>query len=404
MRQLIVAIGAIGALAACAQPGAPPGGPPDPAPPRLIGVTPDSGAINARPDRVVFQFDEVVDERSGGASLSRLFLISPVDGEVDVDWRRRALAIRPTRGRWRPNTVYTVTMLPGLRDLRGNTLSEGTSLVFSTGPIIPETEITGVAFDWPAGRVLPAAFVEAIARPDSTIYLTRADSSGRFTFRHLWPGIYTLRAFGDANQNRTADPRESWDSVQVSLTDTVRAELYAFVHDSVGPGIANIVVADSITVRVTLDRPLDTAQELEPSRFAVLAPDSTPVPVAEVLTAAAWTARERARTDSAAAAAAAQRADTLPRRPAPSPAARADTGQRAAPPQLSRPVPVTEIVLRLAQPLSPDTPYRLRTAGLRNLIGIERDVERTFRTPAVRAPADSVPRVPPPTPPPEERS
>ena len=394
MRQLILALATGAALGACAQPGAPPGGPPDPAPPTLIGVSPDSGTLNARPDRVVFQFDEVIDERSGG-SLDRLFLISPVDGEVDVDWRRRELAIRPTRGRWRPNTVYTVTMLPGIRDLRGNILSEGTSLVFSTGPIIPETEITGVAFDWAAGRVLPIAFVEAIARPDSTIYLTRADSSGRFTFRHLWPGIYTLRAFGDANQNRTSDAREPWDSVQVSLTDTLSAELYAFVHDSVGPGITNVAVADSLTLRITLDRPLDVAQQLAPSLVTVLGPDSVAVPVAEVLTAAAWTERERARRDTGGV----QRADSAAR-PVP-PTARRDT-TRPPPPQLGRPIPVTEIVVRLAQPLVPDTPYRLRTEGLRNLIGVERSAERAFRTQPVRARADSVPppAVPPPSAPP----
>ena len=392
---MILALGTAATLAACAQPGAPPGGPPDPAPPRLIGVSPDSGALNARPDRVVFRFDEVIDERSGG-SLDRLFLISPVDGEVDVDWRRRELAIRPTRGRWRPNTVYTVTMLPGLRDLRGNILPEGTSLVFSTGPLIPDTEITGVAFDWTAGRVLPAAFVEAIARPDSTIYLTRADSSGRFAFRHLWPGIYTLRAFGDANQNRTPDLREPWDSVQVSLTDTLSAELYAFVHDSIGPGIANVAVTDSLTLRVTLDRALDVAQQLAPSLITVLRADSVPVPVAEVLTVAAWTERERARRDTGGV----QRADSA--RPPLPPAARRDTTGRPPPPQLGRPVPVTDLIVRLAQPLVPDTPYRLRTEGLRNLNGAERSAERAFRTPAPRPAADSVP--PPAVPPPAAAS
>ena len=393
MRLIVVAASAAASLLiGCAQPGAPPGGPPDPTPPRLVAVTPDSGAINVRPDRVIFEFDDVIDERSGGASLARLFLISPVDGEVDVDWRRRALAIRPTRGRWRPNTVYTITMLPGLRDLRGNMLAEGTSLVFSTGPIIPQTELTGVAFDWPAGRVLPTALVEAIARPDSTIYLARADSSGRFTFRHLWPGIYTIRAFNDANQNRTADPREAWDSVQVSLTDTLRTELYAFVHDSVGPGISNVTVVDSSTIRVTLDRPLDIAQPLGPSQFSVLGADSARIPVLEVLTSTQWTERQRARADTAGA----QRADPSARPPAPS--ARVDSAaRRSSTPQLARPVPPIEVVLMLGSPLTPDTPYEVQTHGLRNLIGIERDARRTFRTAAPRAspPAGAPPPVPP---------
>ena len=44
----------------CAQQGPPPGGPPDPTPPVIVRVSPDSGAVNVRPDEVEFRFDEVV--------------------------------------------------------------------------------------------------------------------------------------------------------------------------------------------------------------------------------------------------------------------------------------------------------------------------------------------------------
>ena len=63
-------------LAACAQPAPPPGGPPDPDPPRLVGVTPDSGAVG----------DAVGDEAAalvllaGGATLA-----VPLAGLVDLE-------------------------------------------------------------------------------------------------------------------------------------------------------------------------------------------------------------------------------------------------------------------------------------------------------------------------------
>ena len=130
---------AFGSAVGCAQQGAPPGGPPDKQPPVLVRVTPDTGAVNTTPPRVVFRFDEVVSERPQGApSLRELFLISPRDGEPDVDWRREAITVRPRRG-WKKNAVYTVTMLPGLVDLRGNVRREGGTATYSKWPPIPDT-------------------------------------------------------------------------------------------------------------------------------------------------------------------------------------------------------------------------------------------------------------------------
>ena len=401
MRRLIaaIALGATGAVASCASPGYPPGGPEDLAAPRLVAIVPDSAATRVSPDRVLFRFDEVIDERSGGTDLSRLVLISPMDGEVDVDWRRQTLAVRPRRGRWRPNTVYTVTLLPGVRDLRGNTLNEGAMTVFSTGPLIPDTHLTGVAFDWAAGRALPLAFVQAISRPDSTVFITRADSSGRFAFRHLMTGLYTVLAFADANSNRGLDQREAWDTVQVSLTDTASAELYAFVHDTVGVAVGEVRVLDSLTLRLTLDRPLDVGQAVTPELFTLVDPDSSVVTITEAMGAREWEARTRARADSVAAAAPGARPPPPLAPPGAEPPADTLTPPR---PVFGRPIPVTAVVLRLARPLAAETRYELRARSLRNLAGYARTSERTFTTPR-RAPppaADSIPPVPPPGAPP----
>ncbi len=393
MRRLIAAL-PLGALLACAQASLPPGGPEDLDAPVLVGIVPDSAATSVRPDRVLFRFDEVIDERSGGQSLSELFLISPADGEVDVDWRRQTLAVRPRRGEWRTNTAYTVTLLPGVRDLRGNVLDAGAMTVFATGPIIPDTELTGVAFDWAAGGALPLAFVEAIARPDSTVYITRADSAGRFRFRHLRTSIYTVRAFADPNRNRLLDPREAWDTVQVSLTDTAGVELYAYVQDTIGPGLADVRPRDSVTVRLIVDRPLDVGQAITTQSFTILDSDSVAVPIAEAMSARDFEARERARADTAA-------PDTVPPPPprvAPPPTPADSLAEPR--PTFGRPIPVTEIMLRLARPLAPETQYRLVVEGLRSLSGHSRTSERVFTTPRAAppaAPTDSVPPAPPTT-------
>ena len=393
----------------CAQAGFPPGGPEDKEPPRIIGVTPDSGAVQVVPEAVVFRFDGVVSERPQGATdLGDLFLISPRDGEPRVSWKRKAIRVRPRR-RWRPNTTYTVTMLPGLADLRGNSRTLGASTVFSTGAAAPSTRIRGIAFDWAAGRPLPQAAVEATARSDSTVYVTRTDSSGRFLLVHLPSGSYTLRAFADPNNNWELDQREIWDSTAVRLRDTAGVELLAFAHDSVGPGISSVTVRDSVTLSVVMDKPIDPAQAVDTALFAVQSADSTPVPLRSVR---ATTEADRARDDSLRAAAdTGQARDTTTRQRVAAdtvvrPRAPADTAGAEPAPKPSRPVPVSEVVLEVERPLAPGASYRLRARAIRGLLGQTRTSDRVFSVPQAPArdtetrrrgrptPADSAPRPP----------
>jgi len=402
--RLRFALAAVLAAAGCASPGLPPGGPEDPNPPKLVRITPDTGRVNTRPPRVVFQFDEVVSERPQGAvSLDRLFLISPRDGEPDVDWNRDAITVKPHRG-FRANTVYTVTMLPGLVDLRGNVRKEGAQTVFSTGPTIPRSRISGVVFDWVAGNVATTPLVEVIQRPDSVVYVTVADSSGRFVFPYLAPGHYTVIALQDANANRALDPRESWDSVEVVLTDSAVVEMLAFVHDSTGPGIREVTVADSVTLRVALDRPMDPTLPLAPALFTLRAADSSAVAIAAVATSAAFdSTRANAPGGKPAAGARPQGARPAPRPPAfPPPAPPTaepsvrdtipvDSLRASRGPRPSRPVPPSELVLRTARPLALGASYRLDTPGLRGLLGTSRASSRVFTTPKAAAP-DSVRR------------
>jgi len=377
VRRLIAAV----SLVACASQGDPPGGPPDAAPPVLVGIVPESAAVNMRPDRVEFRFDEVVSERpSGATSLEQMILISPSDGLPRVDWRRRTIAVRP-RGDWKPNAVYTVTLLPGITDLRGNVMPTGASVIFSTGPTIPETRIAGILYDWVGGTAARAGAVQAIALPDSIVYVARTDTAGRFALAHLPPGSYALRAWIDANNNRDLDAREAYDSAAIVLRDTASVTLLAFVHDTLPPRINTVQVVDSMTLRVELNQPLDPEQPFDTTRFRLTAADSSAIALRAVFTADAW---DRARTDSLA------RADTTRRTPA---------RQLPPPPRdsvvLPRPVPVARFIVVTAAPLQPEVSYRLIAVEARNLMGRTGTSARVFTMPA-RAPADSARQAPPP--------
>ena len=362
----------------------PPGGPPDVAAPQIIEISPDSGAVGVKPKEVVFKFDEVVAERPPSTtSLSDLFLISPRDGVPDASWHRDAISVRPTHG-WRANTPYTVILMRGLADIRGNVRNTGATTFFSTGTAIPRTRLSGAVFDWVAGTPATGALVEALVPPDTTHpYVGIVDSSGRFAIVHLPATRYTLRAYLDRNKNLSVDPSEPWDSTVVNLTDSARVDLLLFVHDTLPPRIRDVRAVDSTTLRVTFDRPLDPTQTLTTANFAVVGPDSVAVPIQR----AGPPARDT--TPPTAPARVPGRSPATPTRPG-----GVVRGQAAAqpvdttpPPVMPRPSPISEVEVKLQRPLAQKTPYRVRAIGIRGLLGRAADSERVYTLPAPPPPA-----------------
>ena len=148
---------------------------------RIVAIVPDSGSVGVKPKEVLFKFDEVVAERPPSVTtLGDLFLISPRDGVPSASWHRDAIGVKPARG-WRANTPYTVIMLKGLADIRGNIRNTGASTFFSTGTAIPRTRIAGNVFDWVTGSPANGALVESFVVPDSIhAYFALADTTGAF--------------------------------------------------------------------------------------------------------------------------------------------------------------------------------------------------------------------------------
>jgi hypothetical protein len=403
VRRLIVLL-LMAAGAACASMQFPPGGPPDKTTPKLLSTIPETNAVNVHVNHIVFQFDKVMNETpsgsgggaaSSGSGLEGLFLVSPWDGSPKVDWHRSHITVT-SRKKMRPNTVYTVIMLPGMSDLRGNVMKTGATLVFSTGPTIPTTVVRGQLFDWVTGKPAPHALVEGIVRPDSTskdtstIYITVADTNGRFALAHMPPGRYTIRGWIDANSNRKLDIRELWDSTGITLQDSATVELLAFVHDTVGPRVADVKIADSVTLRLTFDKGLDPAQKIAASMFtlhgkdSVKAKDSTTIQVVSATPAhlfdSTHTARIKVHEDSLARIDSLRRADSgvvgrdtlAVRRRSAERAARRDSIARAKLGTPSKPSPTIEVVLVLGQPLVPGAAYHLTATDIRSILGRSR--------------------------------
>ncbi len=407
-------------LAACANVGDPPGGPPDTAPPGIVTVRPESGAVvpGWKGDAVI-QFDEVIDEMAGtGAnSLASRVLLSPVVGDVQVSWGRTKIRVKPKEG-WKPGRVYRLELLPGILDLRRNTLRSGRVSVFSTGPDIGHATLDGTALQWVEQRLLVGALIEAVPLSDSAGYRTLADSTGRFHVTPLPAGRYLVYATADQNTNRRRDRREPYDSALVTLDSAATVTLFAFVHDTAGPRLRTATAVDSFTVRLEFTQALAAGAPLDSTRVRVLQlPDSTPVAIGGVLSPRQYdslTAAERkaAKPDSGAVrpdSAAAGARDTTRAGGAPGAAGALRAAATGAPPGsvdtgevrrllAQRPVPFDKVVLRFARPLAPETRYLIRVHGAVNLTGAVGDGQAVVLTPKRVAP-DTTRRALPPSPP-----
>jgi hypothetical protein len=208
---------------------------------------------------------------------------------------------------------------------------------------------------------------------------------------HLPPALYTVRAYVDRNKNLGIDPGEPWDSVSVNLADTARTELLVFVHDTLPPRIQGVTLVDSLTLQVTFDKPVDPAQTLTAVNFAIIGPDSARIPIASAGPPPTDTTTPVPNVRA-----------PNPLRPPGPPGADTTAARIARKPVMSRPAPISSVVIKLLHPLTPKVVYRIRAIGIRGLLGQTGDSERAYTRPAPPPPAKPV-VTPPVSPPPVKK-
>jgi hypothetical protein len=404
--------GAAGALS-CAQAYPPPGDDPDRLPPALIGTSPEPLAVVPEfREPVVFRFDERLSERGFSEAL---VTVSPQDSTVRVQRARTEVRVSIDGG-WRPDRIYRVVLLPGIRDLFGNTREEAVEVVFSTGPPVPNTAVAGMVMDRLTGRGAQNAMVMAVRRGEAAAYTAVGDTGGFFSLRHLPLGVYDVTAFADLNRNRRLDSAEPLDSARVSLgaaTDTTMVVFNVLAADSTAPRATRAEAVDSLHVRVTFDDHFDPGDDTGGAAQVHVLPDSssfaagTAVMVSTVFerrqreaALEAQAAQAAARADSVAAAAAADTtaADTAAADTARPAAPRTRQAQQA-PPQAAEPetppLPSRDLVVRLDRPLPPGR-YAITVSDVTNINGLTGGGTAVFEVrapppePEADAPPDSV--------------
>jgi hypothetical protein len=373
---------------ACANIQPPPGGPRDVEPPRLVGTFPESVAVlPGFKGNVEFRFSEVISEGSspnlglGTGDLEKLIILSPTDRVPDVGWHRHRITVRPAEG-WKPNRVYRVELLPGVTDVRRNRAQKAEAVVtFTTGAPVPKAGLSGVVYDWKAGRPAPGALVEAVLQPDSLPYRALTDSSGRFRLAPLPEGEYLVFGVLDQNRNLRRDPREAWDSVRARADTGEVPALYAFVHDSLPPRIQSIAALDSATAALTFSQPLDPRQRLDTAAVTVRRlPDSTRVPVRAVALRSETAPSPGPEAPAAPAPAAPAPAAPAPAPPPPAAPPKDTLGKRAeAPPgPAARPPLTDQLTVTVAEPWHDGDRLLFDIQGIRSVSGIQADARGTM--------------------------
>jgi hypothetical protein len=325
---------------------------------------------------VSFVFSERLSEQRVEESVT----VSPRTSSVEVSHHGDEIRVDLRRG-WQPGMIYHVVVGSAVQDLFNNRLSEPAELVFSTGPAIPNTYTTGVVIDRVTARPDTSVRVEAIRRADSLVYAAPTDTAGRFVISRIPAGAYLVRAFRDVNRNRALDPYEASDtaSATVAVDDTARVQLSVVLPDTTPPAASSATLAAANRVEVKFDDYLDPGQQIPITQVAILGPDSAAVPLAGVRVGAG-----AAPTDSAARGAAAP--------PAPPQQAPAGIPPLVAAPSRAGPVgPVPSqtlsIDLAAEATLAPETRYRVRIRGARNIVGLSGNSEVEFTTPPAPKPA-----------------
>ncbi|HEU5154766.1 MAG TPA: Ig-like domain-containing protein, partial [Gemmatimonadales bacterium] len=360
---------------------------------------------------VEFRFDEIVSEGStpsmglGTGDLERLILLSPSHEIPRIKWKRDRITVKPREG-WKPNRVYRIELLPGIVDLSRNKTDTSIVITFSTGGPLPTDTVEGQAVDWVAGTYARQALIALALMPDTLIYRTLTDSSGRFRIGPLPQGEYVAFAVLDNNHNLQKEDREPFDSVRVPRGTTAIPTLWIYPHDSVGPRISGITPNDSVSATIAFTQPLDPRQRFDSLKVLLRElPDSTPVRVASLVPKPVDDSLQllvRARIDSLRAdsiardTTAAARADTLggkkpkalPPAPVhlpsrPSPGAADSTALKRLLAQ--RPALFDKLVIRVDSALKPGGKYVVDVPGIRNVNGVASEEARAgFTAPEIK--------------------
>lgn len=232
---LIAALGIL--LMACASIGSPEGGPRDYTPPQVVKMSPESGSVNFKGQKVEITFDEIVNLKD----QQKKVIISPAPKTQPMI---RAVGKKLTvefREPLEENTTYVIDFSNAIEDNNEGNQLDGYSFAFSTGDQIDTLAVSGIVLRAKDLEPMQHVIVGLHSNLDDTSFtrlplerVSRTNDRGLFTIRNLKPGSYHVFALddmdGDYRMARTEDIA-FLDTIIVPTTSEYTSQDTVFTFD-----------------------------------------------------------------------------------------------------------------------------------------------------------------------------
>jgi len=189
----------------CANMVPPGGGPRDTIPPVFVNAIPGDSTVNFKGDRIVFDFDEELDdprEPRNNIIFTPSFEIDPI-----VTTRGKAVTVNFKAAKLEPNTTYVINFGNAIVDLTEGNAAKNFVYTFSTGPYLDSLEISGKivlaengGIDTTMNVALYKDLNDSAIQVKNALYVTRLDRSGNFHFHNLPNDTFAIYAFGQGRR------------------------------------------------------------------------------------------------------------------------------------------------------------------------------------------------------------
>jgi hypothetical protein len=180
----------------------PGGGPRDSTAPVLLSVTPKDSSLNFRGNRIVFNFDEFIDDPQ---DIQANLLFTPtfeVNPELTIRAKTMTLRLRDSL---LPNTTYTFNFGNAIRDINENNVLRNFVYTFSTGPALDSLSLSGKVLLAQTGKtdstlivILHRNLSDSAVIKERPVYISNVDANGAFRFQNLPKGNFAIYALGEA--------------------------------------------------------------------------------------------------------------------------------------------------------------------------------------------------------------
>lgn len=260
-------------LASCAKIVVPVGGPRDTTPPSVTKVIPENGSVHFNGKQIKITFDEFVELNN---PLENAIFSPPLQETPEFLLTNKSLTIK-LKDSLKSNMTYNIVFSDCIKDFtEGNKLSYY-HYTFSTGDQVDSFYLNGVVTNAQTLEAESGCFVflydediDSLPMTTRPIYVTKAQSDGRFIFENIAEKDYKVFALKDINSNLLYDlsgegiafNEQMVKAKKMTPPDTSAAKADTDSVQVKGKSSSRRMMHDSTEVKMLFFVPADTVQKL----------------------------------------------------------------------------------------------------------------------------------------------